>query len=77
MLPVKPFFFAREKKWKSAREIMRVEKPKKPEKSARENEILPVKKRKNGFHAHFFFTRTKKNTGINILEIKQFQLTSP
>ena len=39
MLPVK-------KKWKSAHEIMRVEKPKKPEKSARENEILPVKKTK-------------------------------
>ena len=44
---------------------MRVKKPKKPEKSARENEILRVKKTKNGqkkaFTPTFFFTPKKKN----------------
>ena len=43
---------------------MRVKKPKKPEKSARENEILPVKKTKNwqkkAFTPTFFFTPKKK-----------------
>ena len=46
---------------------MRVKKPKKREKSARENEILPVKKTKNwqkkAFTPTFFFTPKKKNTG--------------
>ena len=43
---------------------MRVKKPKKPEKSARENEILRVKKTKNwqkkAFTPTFFFTPKKK-----------------
>ena len=51
--------------WKK---ILRVKKPKKPEKSARENEILPVKKNeklaKKGFHAHLFFHAQKKNTEV-------------
>ena len=41
-----------------------MKKPKKPEKSARENEILPVKKTKNwqkkAFTPTFFFTPKKK-----------------
>ena len=43
---------------------MRVKKPKKPEKSGRENEILRVKKTKNwqkkAFTPTFFFTPKKK-----------------
>ena len=59
-------FFCPWKKMKKCpwKQILRVKKPKKPEKSARENEILPVKKTKNcqkkAFMPTFFFTPKKK-----------------
>ena len=59
-------FFCPWKKMKKCpwKKILRVKKPKKPEKSARENEILPVKKTKNwqkkAFTPTFFFTPKKK-----------------
>jgi len=46
---------------------MGVKKPEKTVKSGREKRFLPVKKtkniEKNGFHAHFWVSRPKKNTG--------------
>ena len=56
---------------------MRVKKPKKPEKSARENEILRVKKTKNwqkkAFTPTFFFTPKKKTLQPTLETVKYYE----
>ena len=53
---------------------MAVKNPKKVEKSGREKRFLPVKKTgirgRNGFHAHFWVSRPKKNTGQGLMVSK-------